>query len=86
MGWLGAGGLTSVSPAPSAHCLRGFHREAGAGQGPVEPGSRGDEGYLCGGQSVFRLGQAGELGLGLWSCTWGFNQLIHTKPVSCSYQ
>lgn len=41
MGWRGAGGLTSVSPAPSTHRLRGFHGKAGVGQGPVESGAVG---------------------------------------------
>ncbi len=89
------GGLNGV-----ARC-RGAHIRTPCPQRPLPPwvswrgwsgsgtdGARqgGDEGCLCGGQCVLRLGQAGELGLGLWSCTWGFNQLFHTKPVSCSYQ
>ncbi len=69
MGWRGAGGLTSVPPAPSTHYLRGFHGKAGAGQGPLEPG-RGDEGLslwgsVCAPSGPSRRAWAGSLELHL---------------------
>lgn len=70
------------TPAPSIHCSP--LSPGCCGLGPV--GARqGHEGRLCGVLGVLRLGQAGQPGLGFWSCTWSFNQLIHTKPVSCGH-